>query len=198
MILFSDLSNAEYKKLKRSGIYVIKNLSNSKVYVGSAVDIRRRVQGHIRDLTNNKHHSVHLQRAWNYHGVRSFALEVVEEVEIIELIQKEQFYMDKLRAANKRHGYNIYPMAGSALGVKHRAAVRAAMSRRRKGHRHSEKTKQNMSEAQFERFAGKGHSESTKKKIAARAFGRTVRTETRKKIAKSNAVESILSKASRK
>ena len=164
----------------------MRNLTTGKVYVGSAIDIRRRLQGHIRDLKNNKHHSIHLQRAWNQTGMQYFAFEVVEKVEVHQLISKEQFFLDKMWGADKRYGYNISPTAGSALGVRHRAEVREAMSKRRKGNRHTETTKQIMSEAQLERFSGKGHSESTKKKIAAKAKGRTISKQTRKKISKSS------------
>ena len=46
---------------KKSGIYVIKNLINNKVYVGKAVDIYRRIKDHVTGLnTKNKNENPHL------------------------------------------------------------------------------------------------------------------------------------------
>ena len=46
---------------KKSGIYVIKNLINNKVYVGKTVDIYRRIKDHVTGLnTKNKNENPHL------------------------------------------------------------------------------------------------------------------------------------------
>ena len=46
---------------KKSGIYVIKNLINNKVYVGKAIDIYRRIKDHVTALnTKNKNENPHL------------------------------------------------------------------------------------------------------------------------------------------
>ena len=52
-------------KRQDSGVYMIKNIINGKVYIGSAVHLCDRLSKHFHDLTNNKHHSMHLQNAWN-------------------------------------------------------------------------------------------------------------------------------------
>lgn len=45
----------------KSGIYVIKNKINNKVYVGKAVNIYRRIKAHITALnTKNKDENRHL------------------------------------------------------------------------------------------------------------------------------------------
>lgn len=52
------------------------------MYIGSAVDFRRRKYKHLADLRNNKHHSDHLQKSWNKYGSANFLFEVVEVVKI--------------------------------------------------------------------------------------------------------------------
>jgi group I intron endonuclease len=100
----------------RSGIYKIVNKTNGKCYVGSAVNIEQRWHGHKSDLKLKKHHSAHLQRAWEIYGADSFEFEVVEYVDKQLLIQREQYWIELLSAYGE-HGYNTNPKAGSSLGV---------------------------------------------------------------------------------
>jgi len=44
-----------------TGIYKIRNKQNNKVYIGSAVDIKKRWRDHKWNLKENKHHNPHLQ-----------------------------------------------------------------------------------------------------------------------------------------
>ena len=48
-----------------SGIYVIRNLKNDKVYVGSAKNFNKRKHTHFLLLNKNQHWNVKLQRAYN-------------------------------------------------------------------------------------------------------------------------------------
>lgn len=104
------------KTQSQSGIYKIVNKTNGKCYVGSAVNFYQRWHTHKSDLKLGKHHSKHLQRAWNLHGEESFEFEVIEEVEKELLIQREQYWIDLLSAYGE-NGYNTNPKAGSSLGV---------------------------------------------------------------------------------
>jgi group I intron endonuclease len=52
----------------KSGIYQIKNLVSGKLYVGSAVNIARRWNGHVSDLNAQKHRNQILQRSWDKYG----------------------------------------------------------------------------------------------------------------------------------
>lgn len=113
-------------------IYKIVNLKNNKIYIGSAVNFRRRVLEHHRGLRNNKHHSIALQRAWNKYGEENFIWEVLEIIDMVEnLLIREQFYIDVLIPH-----YNTSKTAGSTLGVKKSKEQRAAMSLRRKGQKY--------------------------------------------------------------
>ena len=101
-----------------SGIYVIKNIINGKVYIGSAVHLTERLSNHFHQLKNNCHHSIHLQNAWNQKN-SYFVCGVIEFVNDKKLLTvTEQKYIDKYNSANDKFGYNICPIAGSNLGCK--------------------------------------------------------------------------------
>lgn len=56
------IQNKEDKN--KSGIYVIKNKINNKVYVGKAINIYRRIKAHITSLnTKDKNENRHLINA---------------------------------------------------------------------------------------------------------------------------------------
>ena len=98
--------------LSDGGIYVIVNRLNGNTYVGSAVKFTRRWKKHKSDLKAGKHHSRHLQRAWDKYGdVFSFTVERWCGKE--DLIRFEQEVIDLLKPE-----YNVAPTAGgSQTGV---------------------------------------------------------------------------------
>lgn len=90
------------------GVYQIKNLINGKIYIGSSININSRWKEHIRFLNNNKHHSIHFQRAWNKYGEDSFEFKIIELVNNTDnLLDREQYYLDKFESYNRDNGYNI-------------------------------------------------------------------------------------------
>lgn len=107
-------------------IYQIKNLINNKIYIGSAVSFKKRVELHINELNKGTHHCKYLQNAWNKHKQINFKFQILEVVELIDnLILREQYYLDTLLFAQEfilnkdkrfnKFGYNICPIAGSRL-----------------------------------------------------------------------------------
>ena len=100
-------------------IYQIRHIVSGKVYVGSAVSPRNRWRNHRIMLQNGNHPNRYLQNAWNKHGEAAFVFEILEPVLFIEdLITREQYWIDKLKASANGHGYNITPTAGSLLGAR--------------------------------------------------------------------------------
>lgn len=98
----------------KSGIYIFTNKVNQKCYIGSAANLTHRRGDHLSMLRNNKHHSVHFQRAFNKHGEDNFIWSVLERVQDKgNLILKEQYYIDLLSPE-----YNICKIAGSSIGLK--------------------------------------------------------------------------------
>lgn len=103
--------------LTPGGIYQIRNTTNGKRYIGSAIKLRTRLNQHRSDLNTGKHFNVKLTRAWEKYGADMFSFEVIERVEIkTDLIVREQYWIDHYKAATD--GYNIKPTAGSSLGHK--------------------------------------------------------------------------------
>lgn len=119
-----------FSKDYKVGIYKITNTINGKFYIGSSVQITRRLSGHISQLNKNCHVNRHLQSAWNQYGQDSFIFERIERVkDKSRLIEREQYYLDTLLHAQDyikendsrflELGYNLNPVAGSNLGVKY-------------------------------------------------------------------------------
>ncbi|MGE3840053.1 MAG: GIY-YIG nuclease family protein [Vicinamibacterales bacterium] len=116
------------------GIYVITNVVNLKVYVGSSLNIARRAVEHRCLLNAKTHTNAHLQRAWNKYGADAFQFRVLELVpDDAQLLAREQAHIDALDAANGDRGYNAVPFANAGRAKKseaHRAAIAAATARR--------------------------------------------------------------------
>lgn len=115
--------------MKIAGVYEIKNILNNKRYVGSSCNIFKRWNEHRRDLNNNKHHSIKLQRAWNKYGEKHFYFEILETCEPIKetILFLEQKYLDL------NPEYNICYMAGSPLGHKHTEETKNKYFKNRSG-----------------------------------------------------------------
>ena len=95
-------------------IYMIRNIINNKIYIGSAKDFKTRMYKHKSQLRRNIHHSQHLQRAYNKYGKESFSFEIFEYVKDIDkLIEREQVWLDFFKPE-----YNSYKIAYSPLGHK--------------------------------------------------------------------------------
>jgi group I intron endonuclease len=95
------------------GIYQIHCKLNGKIYIGSAVNLHARWGLHRRRLRQKTHHNIHLQQAWNKYGEENFEFSVLELVEVSALLQAEQTWIDKTGCADRKIGFNIFPLAGS-------------------------------------------------------------------------------------
>lgn len=103
---------------KTTGIYQILNTINGKVYVGSSKWIEQRWRSHLSLLRKDKHHSKHMQNAWNLYGEDAFQWIVLEECFIDDLAKKEQSHIDGLGVCDREVGYNTSPIANSQQGHK--------------------------------------------------------------------------------
>ena len=175
----------------KSGIYQILNTVNGKRYIGSAVNFKERWSLHLRQLKNDKHHSIALQRAWNKYGESSFKFEILLTCEKEELLEYEQLHFDEFKPE-----YNICKFAGNMLGFKFNEMSIAKMSKAAKGHKrwlnrkHTEESRDKMSKAAKANptsyWKDKPLLEEHKNKIAKAHTGKTNSEETRLKISKSN------------
>ena len=159
-----------------SGVYEILNTTNSKRYVGSAVNLRKRKRNHWRMLRGNCHHSRYLQNAWNKYGENAFEFGVIEYWEPEFLISFEQWWMNMLQPE-----YNILPVAGSSLGMRCSEETKAKIGAASTGRKHSTKTRAKISAAKKGRKLTTEH----KANISAAGLGRKNTPETRAKMSAS-------------
>ena len=161
-------------------IYKIRNKVNGKIYIGSTQNKTRRLVQHKSNLRNNRHDNPYLQNAWNKYSTDNFEFTIVEKVEDIEdLIDREQFYIDKLEPE-----YNIKPEAGrSKVSKETKQKLREANlgeKSPRYGKKLSEKHKQRISEANI----GKELSDQHKKNISKALAGKERSDQYKKKRSK--------------
>lgn len=78
------------------GIYMLINTLNGKRYVGSSINIRKRLWIHRSLLRHNKHENPHLQTAWNKYGEDNFEYSILEKCDESKRFDREQFYVNTL------------------------------------------------------------------------------------------------------
>lgn len=89
-----------------AGIYIIKNMENSKVYVGSSRNIEGRFRVHKSRLRLNKHHAPHLQKSYNLNPDK-FDFQIIEIVNDLSILeQREQYWVDHFQSYKSEFGYN--------------------------------------------------------------------------------------------
>jgi len=111
---------------RRSGIYRWNNLVTNMSYIGSAINLARRLRSYFslgsinKELLkgNSRIHSALLK-----YGYDNFSLDILEYCEPNILISREQYYIDVLNSE-----YNILKIAGNRLGFKHSEVTIKKMS----------------------------------------------------------------------
>ena len=117
----------------KAGISRWTNLKNGNFYVGSAVDLSKRLYLYYNSYQLTKVNMV-INKALNKHKHSNFTLEILEYCEKENVITREQYYLDLFAESPK---YNILPIAGSSLGYKHSEETLIKMRERK----HLEETK---------------------------------------------------------
>jgi group I intron endonuclease len=89
---------------KTSGIYLITNTLNNRVYVGHSNNCKKRWSSHRSLLKNNKHYNKELQEDYNNQSVKDFTYSIKEEclqrdLAVLEKKWKE-FYQDNIYNVN--------------------------------------------------------------------------------------------------
>jgi len=170
-----------------SGIYVIINVKNKMIYVGSSHDIEGRWKDHLNKLYGNRHENEKFQNAWNKYGEKAFEFKILEAVEPLKelLEQREQHYINLYKSYERNIGYNLFKIAYSPLGSKRTPEQREAMSIARQGkpspmegRKHSPESKETMKQVHLARYAklqeegklppqtGYGHTDKARRKIS--------------------------------
>lgn len=89
------------------GIYKIENNCNEKIYVGSSIDIDKRLYKHLWLLRKGIHDNTHLQNSFNQYGEECFKFSVLEICEIDDLSSRENFYIEFFCSCDSHCGYNL-------------------------------------------------------------------------------------------
>lgn len=163
-----------------------------KQYVGSAVNISKRLEQHKNGFRSSRH----LQNAIQKYGIENFKFEVLEECSPEDNIATENYFIKLFRPE-----YNIAPQAGSVLGYKFNAKQKAKRSAMLKGNSYkkgcklSEETKAKISASNIGKkrtdetktklsIAGTGHrhTEKSKAKMSAKRIGKKLSKETKAKM----------------
>ena len=162
-----------------SGIYILFNSKNKKIYIGQTGNLHKRMLEHRAMLRGNYHSNLKLQYAWNKYGEKAFEFKILEYCSINQLDEREQHYLDIY--IPKGICYNLSKdvtlnTRGQKLSPEHCKKLSEMQSNRTEEHqqnlivaRHnrlpaSEITRQRMSDARM----GKQLSEDTKEKIGIR------------------------------
>jgi len=151
---FPKYHNADICKAKilsdnqnKSGIYKWKNKINGKQYIGSSINLSKRLQFYYSNSSRKallKRSQSHVCSALLKHGTCNFSLEILEYCEPEKCLEREDYYLKKLKPE-----YNISLNPSAPFS----------------GRKHSDESKTIMSDAntgQNNPMFGKNHTEETK------------------------------------
>lgn len=180
---------------KTSGIYRITCTTTGKFYIGSAVNLKRRWQEHRKTLRGNYHPNPYLQASWNKYGEQTFTFEVIELVLPPFLIEREQYWLDKLQAIKK--GFNLAPTAGSSFGREVSQSTRKKIGDANRGKpgpnlgkKLAPETREKLSIIASQRtsnpFLGKSHTAEARAKMSEARRKRITKPETRVKLSEAS------------
>jgi group I intron endonuclease len=194
----------------QSGIYLIVNIINGKVYVGSSKSLKSRRYSHWYRLKRGSHANFHLQNAWNAYGSPSFVFVVVEFCQDGALLLREDWWISLMDSRNPDKGYNLWSaerhdcspetrlkisekLKGKPVPVETKAKISMGMMGKRnaagnqnhRGHFHSPESKARMSVARRGKPGtnrGRVFSREARRNMSEAHKGKTHSLETRRKI----------------
>jgi len=122
-----------------TGVYMLTNKSNGKIYIGSGKDIRNRWAGHEYSVKRKNRSHLPLVNALRKYGSAGFEWGILEKCDVsglsdIEirdlLVEREQHYLDEYQPfVWLEKGYNHNPTAYSCLGRKQTGRAAAGVPR---------------------------------------------------------------------
>jgi len=142
---------------KGSFIYKIVNLKNNKLYIGQTRNFKSRINQHVGSLNKKSHQNKYLQRSFDKHGYDNFNIEIIEEVQLDNLTEREQYWCDYYKSYNRENGYNQLKDVRSPWYGKRSEEHCRKIALANTGRKHSIESRRKMSKARMGRFVGKEH-----------------------------------------
>lgn len=178
----------------RVSIYVIRCVPNGKVYVGKTINPKRRFATHRWAMRRTPRHNdcnIHLWNACQKYGIDSFTFDVVDEIEVDEVGARdaELKWMDRLRACDKSHGFNLRRDSATKMHVADETRKRMSsgnMGRKNPnyGNKWSQGQKDAMSRIAKERHAAGVYGDEWREKLGRSSSEMWKDEEKRKRMAK--------------
>jgi group I intron endonuclease len=127
---------------KCSGVYKITNIVTGDFYIGSSVNIYKRVACHLASLRSHTHTNKYLQSVWNKYKEENFLIITLLICEQHERFRYEQEFINSL---NPKYNLvkNVVGLTGHPLTDEHKKKISSALT----GRKHTEESKRRMSQA---------------------------------------------------
>lgn len=160
---------------KKSGVYIITNTINNKIYIGETTNLESRFTEHLRRLLSKRHVNEHLQNAVNLYGIDVFKFDILEFCNSIDTKKREHYWVTHLHALDKDKGYNIKPTDPNKINLRSEETSRKIYETKKKkaeerGCWHS---KESIERRKATR-KGYTHSKETRDKIGKMSLGRKI------------------------
>jgi group I intron endonuclease len=127
------------ENIKKTGIYRWTNTITGKSYIGSSINLSKRLNDYLNIAFLNKElkkgRSI-ICSALLKHGYSKFKFDILEYCDPSILIEREQYYFNNLKPE-----YNILKVAGSSFGRKHSEATKEILREKSTGRLHSKTTR---------------------------------------------------------
>lgn len=107
------------------GVYVINAIEINKAYVGSSVDIHKRIRQHKAHLDNNRHYNKALQDYFNKYGRDGIKCSLLYECPKEKLTESEQFFITLYDGIS----FNVMKVASRHIGWKPSIETRRKISK---------------------------------------------------------------------
>jgi len=150
----------------KAGIYVFTNKCNNKRYIGSAIDLNKRISRYYQNyyLNNERNKNILIIKAIKKYGISNFFISILEYTNNnrLNLIKREQCWIDKIKPE-----YNILQKAYNSLGYKHSQEAKLKISLKRLGKEMSLDTRNKISSSlKISKLVGHKHTLETKLKLS--------------------------------
>lgn len=141
------------------GVYCWVNTVNGKFYIGSGINLYKRLSDYFQSGYYLARPNVYILRAISKYGINNFSLTILEYTSSEDLISCEQKWIDLLKPE-----YNLCPIAGNSKGYKHSEENVEKIRNAAIGRKHTEEVKQTMCESRKgvnNPFYGKKHTKKS-------------------------------------